>query len=436
MTSVVTLGDGAPAWLSRRMPRMSVRRAAGPARGRSARSPTSRATTRGTRTAPRPGTRSALPLMPAMPTPPSWAPAGAFASLGFGVVAAAAAIAVAALAGGTSRTATELAVAAAAPLAVLAGIRLNRPDSRRPWQLLAAALVVLLAASAAGLLADWSADLRLAGYPLLLGALAAVHRARRSGPSWAGLVDSAVVATTAALGYWAFVVELSGADRRSTITQLAFLAGDVLLLALVTRLVVEDVQSTSFALVAAGAGVLVGTDIAVLLTSDPSQETAPVWAHAIWLLSAGLAGTAALHPSMRTVTDATPPREEPGVAMVRLVLLGAVLLLPPLIIAVQALSDDSEDFAVLVVGMVLLMLLVLTRVGLLMRSVALTAERERTLRSAAAAFVAGGDRRGVHAAALDAVDLLLGSTVVVSRIVDLAAVSNEPGDEVVVTAGG
>src|SRR5215218_1424166 len=435
MSSVVTLGDGAPAWLSRRMPRMSVRRAAGPARGRSARSPTSRAT-RGTRTAPRPAARPALPAMPAMPTPPSWMAAGALPSLGFAVVAAAAALAVAVLAGGTSRTATELGVAAAAPLAVLAGIRLNRPDSRRPWQLLAAALVVLLAASAAGLLADWSADLRLAGYPLLLAALAAVHRARRSGPSWAGLVDSAVVATTAALGYWAFVVDLSGADRRSTIAQLAFLAGDVLLLALVTRLVVEDVQSTSFALVAAGAGVLVGTDIAVLLTSDPSQETAPVWAHAIWLLSAGLAGTAALHPSMRTVTDATPPREEPGVAMVRLVLLGAVLLLPPLIIAVQALSDDSEDFAVLVVGMVLLMLLVLTRVGLLMRSVALTAERERTLRSAAAAFVAGGDRRGVHAAALDAVDLLLGSTVVVSRIVDLAAVSNEPGDEVVVTAGG
>ena len=337
---------------------------------------------------------------------------------------------------GSSRTATELAVAAAAPLAVLAGVRLNNPDSRRPWLLLAAALTVFLAADAASHVADWADGVRLAGYPLLLAALAAVHQARRSGPSWPGLVDSAVVATTAALGYWVFVVDLEGADRRWTAVQLGFLVGDVLLLALVTRLVVDDVQSPAFALVAAGSGVLVGTDVAVLVTADPSQGLAPAWAHAAWLLAGALAGAAALHPSMRTVTDATAPHEEPGVAMVRLVLLGSVLLLPPLTIGLQAVRGDSEDFAVLVAGMVLLMLLVLTRVGLLMKSVALTAERERTLRSAAAAFVAGGDRRGVHAAALDAVDLLLGSTVVVSRIVDLAAVSNEPGDEVVVTAGG
>jgi diguanylate cyclase (GGDEF)-like protein/PAS domain S-box-containing protein len=357
-------------------------------------------------------------------------------SAGFAVLAGAAAVAVAALPAGPARSATQVAVAAGAPLAVLAGVRLNRPASRQPWLLLAGALAVFLAAGGVSLVADWPDDLRLAGYPLLLAAVAAVHRARRTGPSWAGLVDSAVVATTAALGYWVFVVDLDGANRRWTFVQLAFLAGDVLLIALVTRLVVDDVQSTSFGVVAAGSGILVSTDIAVLLTTDLSADRAPAWAHAAWLLAAALAGSAALHPSMRSVTDVTPPREEPGVAGVRLVLLGSVLLLPPLTIAVQAVRGDSEDFAVLVVGMVLLMLLVLTRVGLLMRSVALTAERERTLRAAAAAFVAGGDRRGVHAAALDAVDLLLGSTVVVSRIVDLAAVSLQPGDEVVVTAGG
>ena len=144
---------------------------------------------------------------------------------------------------GSSQTATELALAAAAPLAVLAGVRLNNPDSRRPWLLLAAALTVFLAADAASHVADWADGVRLAGYPLLLAALAAVHQARRSGPSWPGLVDSAVVATTAALGYWVFVVDLEGADRRWTAVQLGFLVGDVLLLALVTRLVVDDVQS-------------------------------------------------------------------------------------------------------------------------------------------------------------------------------------------------
>jgi hypothetical protein len=166
-------------------------------------------------------------------------------SAGFAVLAGAAAVAVAALPAGPARSATQVAVAAGAPLAVLAGVRLNRPASRQPWLLLAGALAVFLAAGGVSLVADWPDDLRLAGYPLLLAALAAVHRARRTGPSWAGLVDSAVVATTAALGYWVFVVDLDGANRRWTFVQLAFLAGDVLLIALVTRLVVDDVQSTS-----------------------------------------------------------------------------------------------------------------------------------------------------------------------------------------------
>ena len=208
MTSVVTLGDDAHAWLSRPMPRMSVRRAAGPARGRSA--------------------RAAASLAASGASLPSWASVGARAALGFAVVAAAGALAVAVVPDGSSRTATELAVAAAAPLAVLAGVRLNKPDSRRPWLLLAGALTVFLAADAASHLADWADGVRLAGYPLLLAALAAVHQARRSGPSWPGLVDSAVVATTAALGYWVFVVDLDGADRRWTAVQLGFLVGDVL----------------------------------------------------------------------------------------------------------------------------------------------------------------------------------------------------------------
>ena len=360
--------------------------------------------------------------------PTAWVVAGSVGALASLVVPA-----------GSWRSVTVLAVALGAAVVVVLGTRLHQPPEPRPWLLLTAALATFTAAEAVAELMDraWAVDaLRLAGYPLLVASLVAVWRARRSDPAsagWAGWVDAAVVAVTAALGYWVFVVDLDGLDTTAQAVQLAFLVADVLLVALVTRLVVADVSSTAFVLLAAGAGVLVGTDIAVLLRTDLTSEPASDLAHAGWLLASVLLAAAALHPSMGTVTEAAPVRDEPEDAATRLGLLGAVVLLPPLTIGLQAVRDDTSDVPVLVVGMVLLMLLVLTRVGLLMQSVAVTAERERTLRAAAAAFVAGGDRRGVHAAALDAVDLLLGGTVVVSRIVDLVDAS---GQEVIVTSGG
>ena len=360
--------------------------------------------------------------------PTAWAVAGSVGALASVLVPA-----------GPWRSVTVLAVALGAAVVVVLGTRLNRPPVPRPWFLLAAALAVFAAAEAVAGLVDsaWAVDaLRLAGYPLLIASFVAIWQARRSDPSaagWAGWVDAAVVAVTAALGYWVFVIDLDGLDTTAKAVQLAFLVADVVVVALVTRLVVADVSSTAFVLLAAGAGVLVGTDIAVLLQTDLTSEAASDVAHAGWLVASVLLATAALHPSMSTVTEAAPAREEPEDAATRLGLLGAVVLLPPLIIGLQAVRDDTSDVPVLVVGMVLLMLLVLTRVGLLMQSVAVTAERERTLRAAAAAFVAGGDRRGVHAAALDAVDLLLGGTVVVSRIVDLVDAN---GQEVIVTSGG
>lgn len=340
---------------------------------------------------------------------------------------------------GSWRSVTVLAVALAAAAVVVLGTRLHRPPAPRPWLLLAAALAAFAAAEAVTELVDraWAVDaLRLAGYPLLVAALVAVWRARRADPGsagWAGWVDAAVVAVTTALGYWVFVIDLEGVGATAQAVQLGFLVADVVVVALVTRLVVADVSSTAFVLLTAGAAVLVGTDIAVLLQTDLTAEPAPDLATAAWLVASVLLATAALHPSMSTVTEGAPAREEPEDAATRLGLLGAVVLLPPLTIALQAVRGDTSDVPVLVVGMVLIMLLVLTRVGLLMQAVAVTAERERTLRAAAAAFVAGGDRRGVHAAALDAVDLLLGGTVVVSRIVDLVDAS---GQEVIVTAGG
>ena len=166
---VVTLGDGRRAWLSRPMRRMSR----------------------------------------ALPT--AWAVAGSVGALASVLVPS-----------GPWRSVTVLTVAVGAAAVVVLGTRLHRPPAPRPWLLLAGALAVFAAAEAVTELVDraWAVDaLRLAGYPLLVAALVAVWRARRSAPGWAGWagwVDAAVVAVTAALGYWVFVVDLEGLDTTAT----------------------------------------------------------------------------------------------------------------------------------------------------------------------------------------------------------------------------
>ncbi|HET8970891.1 MAG TPA: hypothetical protein VFN19_07520, partial [Candidatus Nanopelagicales bacterium] len=252
--------------------------------------------------------------------PTAWAVAGTVGALASVLLPA-----------GLWRSVTGLAVGFGAAVVVVLGTRLHRPPSPRPWLLLAAALATFAAAEAVTALVDgaWAVDaLRLAGYPLLVAALVAVWLARRSDPGsagWAGWVDAVVVAVTTALGYWVFVIDLEGLDTTAQAVQLAFLVADVVVVALVTRLVVADVSSTAFVLLAAGVAVLVGTDIAVLLQTDVTAGPAPELAHAGWLIASVLMATAALHPSMSTVTEAAPAREEPEDAATRLGLLGAVV---------------------------------------------------------------------------------------------------------------
>ena len=344
-------------------------------------------------------------------------------------------VAQAVLPDGPIRTGLVLAVALSAVLAVVAGTWLHRPPYELPWVVLATALATSFAADVLAARSDpassgpvtgpsvqgpgWSDLVHLAAYAVLAASLLLTHRRRSTRGEWAGLVDAAVIATTAALGYWVFVVDLL-ADEGTGAQVVAglYLVADVVLLALVARLVVAGLRQPAFSLLAAGVAALLVTDVAALTQSYVTRDEAGALPQAGWLLGAVLWAAAALHPSMRELTDSYVPRDAPGVATVRLALLGAVVMIPPTMIGLQAARGDYSDLGLLIVGLLVLVVLVLVRVGLLMRSVGSTAERERALRAAAAEFVAGGDRGQIRAAALKATHLLLGRSEVASRIVD------------------
>jgi diguanylate cyclase (GGDEF)-like protein/PAS domain S-box-containing protein len=333
-------------------------------------------------------------------------------------------------------------VSTAAAAAVAAGVAWRRPPQRRGWLVLAGGLAVF---AVADLLAVSRGDQRgepsgvgwldagyLAAYPLLVAALVALNRSGERGRDRAGLVDAALIATVAGLGWWALLVAPAAEDagRAATALLLGYLVADVALLGVTVRLVVGGPTRAVPSLLGLGVAVLLGTDVLLLrgdLTRRPDLSD-PL--HLGWVAAALVLAAAALHRGAR-VPVAAPVLRRDALSRTRLALLGTVVLIPPALIGLSAARGRYDDIPVLSAGLGLLVVLVMVRVGLLVREVSATAVRERTLRTAAAEFVSAGARPHIHRAALEAIDRLAAGYLVASRIVDVTA-----ADEVEVVAGG
>jgi diguanylate cyclase (GGDEF)-like protein/PAS domain S-box-containing protein len=331
----------------------------------------------------------------------------------------------------------EALVGLAVVTAVAAGILLRRPPHRAAWLLLGAGLLAFAAGDLLALAVparDHAGPLDivyLAGYPLLVAGLALMHRKGERARDRAGLVDAAILALTAAVGYWVLLVgpgfgAQTGADQAAAV---AYLVLDVALLGVAVRLVVAGPTRAVPSLLALGVVAVLGTDCVYQAGSLGERAALSLPLHLGWLLGMALVAAAATHPDARQAV-AVPESRREALSPVRLALLASVVLIPPALIGLQAARGRYGDIAILSIALGAVLALVVTRVGLLMRDVGRTAARERTLRTAAADFVAGGDRSRIHAAALRAVDLLAPG-LVASRIVDVAA-----DEEVEVVAGG
>jgi hypothetical protein len=130
-----------------------------------------------------------------------------------------------------------------AALAVIAGIRANRPADPWPWYLIAAALLAigsgdaLLLGSAAEDLADVCF---LATYVLLTVALLRLVRARSAGRDLPALLDALVISTGLGVVSWQFLMFPYARDPSLSLdqklTSIVLPLADVLLLAVLVRL--------------------------------------------------------------------------------------------------------------------------------------------------------------------------------------------------------
>jgi diguanylate cyclase (GGDEF)-like protein len=212
-----------------------------------------------------------------------------------------------------------LVVPVTAVAAIVHGARRNeRPGRRRPWYAIAAALACFLGGSllrlvtpgvdggAAALVPDL---LTVPGYLLFGWALLDMLRRRGGTGDGSARSDAVLIGIAAALTVWAFLLAPAiGAESTGGVVPLAAAAFpliDVFLLVLVSRLLLaEGSRQPALWLVACTTAEMLAIDLVFALSDDTAGSG--LWLtvfDVLYLLGNITAGAAALHPTMRGVTE-------------------------------------------------------------------------------------------------------------------------------------
>jgi diguanylate cyclase (GGDEF)-like protein len=305
---------------------------------------------------------------------------------------------------------------------IVAGVRRHRPARQRIWYCIAVGQLIWVLGDMTFTVYNYvlhrepfpsPADgFYLGAYPVVIAGLFILVRGRASGRDRAGLIDACIVATGLGLLCWAFlmrpIVEDSSLSPVAGVISLAYPALDVVMIAMIARLFTgPGARTPSYRFLMAAAVLMAGSDIIFsVLTAFFSYQGGAV--DVGWLLSYLMWGAAALHPSMRSLS-------EPATDLVarltrpRLALLAAASLLAPGLLLVQGLHDPRHvDWIANGVGAVVLFLLVLVRMSGLVSQVQEQAVRDELTRL--------GNRRLLHRHTEEALGRLAPDTVHVALI--------------------
>lgn len=301
-------------------------------------------------------------------------PARAFLGLG-----AALAVLVLLLPEGLARDAVSVALSVVCVVVMAVGVVRNRPRHPLAWWLVTSGVALWVAGDVLWIFYVWvlHADpfpsladvLYLAAYVFLATGCWLFVRARRGGHDREGLIDSAIFTVGFCLLSWTFLMRPTlAAVEDSLLARVlgtAYPLGDVLLLAFLIRLLTTSGGRTpAFRLLIAGFGTMLVADCSYQLVSLSSDDGGALLTF-LWVVSYLLLAAAALHPSMRTLTDEEAPtgwRFSRG----RLVALTAASLLSPGTLLLQlVLGLHLETWAVALSSVVLFLLVVLRMSGLM-----------------------------------------------------------------------
>ena len=303
-----------------------------------------------------------------------------------------------------------LCLAASGVVGVLLGIRQHRPEPAIPWFLFAVGLGFFLIGDlffyyyklvrhVPRPFPSTADAFYLLSYPLLIAGLLTLLRRRVPGGDRAGLIDASMIATAAGLVAEVYLIAPllagSGAPLIERVISVAYPLADVALLAVALRVAIgAGSRRPAYYLMGLAVTCLLGADVAYGVVQLTGNFEVGTPFDAGWMGFYLFWGVAALHPTMSTLTEPVATTEDrPHVS--RLVILGAVVLLPPAVLVLETARGRYRHVPFVAAASVVLFLLVMARIGGLMKASRMTAARERALRRAAAALVAATDRRGI-----------------------------------------
>jgi signal transduction histidine kinase len=282
----------------------------------------------------------------------------------------------------------------AAVAAIYVGTTRNLPRGQRlAWQLFSLGLLGQVAGDA--IFAVYEVQLNrepplpsiadvfyLGGYPLLALGVFLVLRRLGGQASRAAVLDSLVIFCGVSLVQWVFFIDpynhLHFGSESARLISMAYPAMDVLLLVAFAQLVVGPGGRTlAYRLLLASVALWVVADEIYGLNTASYQGGD--WIDALWLASYVAWGAAALDPSMARIAE--PDRRRlPRLTNTRLALLAAALLTAPAVLLVERLAHHRSHAYAVGIGGGILSILVLMRLGGLVRAVERARRSERLAR--------------------------------------------------------
>jgi signal transduction histidine kinase len=264
------------------------------------------------------------------------------------------------------------AIGVSAAAATVAGARLHRPMLRLPWYLFAAGLLAFAIGDVLFNLYAfvWHRDppvpsvadvFYLAGYPFLTAGLILLVRCLRREERRGGHIDAAMLIVAFALCQWIFIIEdlTDSGSLAERAVAISYPLMDVVLLSALVFLALTPIWRTiSYRYLAASIVLLLFAD--ELYGLSPARYASTSWLDAAWLLSYVLWGVAALHPSMRELSE--PARVGgPRVSTLRFGMLVAAMATAPAVLLIQAATGADIDAVAIAIGAGALCGLVLLR---------------------------------------------------------------------------
>lgn len=309
-----------------------------------------------------------------------------------------------------------------AVVAIVGGVRMHRPISRGSWYLFAVGQTLFVAGDVLAYnyhrffggelpfpsVAD---PFYLAVYPSIIAGLLILIRHRNPGRDWASLIDSLIIATGLGLLSWIFLMAPYAHDSNlSTSTKLVSIAYplmDTLVLSVAVRLAVgRGRRGPSYYLMITSVVALLVTDTIYGWLLLHGGYTTGGLLDGGWIAFYLLWGSAALHPSMASVSEATAERRP--ITRKRLLALALATSIAPIAQMIKSTNEGGTDTIVIAGAAIVLFILVVLRMVSLVREQEATAKRERALREAGAALVTATNSVDIVHAAQEAAHTLAG----------------------------